>query len=201
MFSIDASHQPVTCFTSDAEFNRLFPPAVQLLAARHWTPLSIIKRAVKFLTPHYNARILDIGSGIGKFCLGGAHFAPDAFFTGIEQRSNLSALADNTAKKLGIKNVHFIHDNFTRLDFRNYDHFYFYNAFYENLSGTDKIDDSIEYTNELYYYYCQCLREKLDEMTRGTRLVTFHSLENEIPRSFILQETTYDKTLKFWVKS
>ena len=38
------------------------------------------------------------------------------------------------------------HGNFTQLDFKNFDHFYFYNAFYENLAGTDKIDDSIDYS-------------------------------------------------------
>jgi SAM-dependent methyltransferase len=201
MFSVGASQQAVPCFSTDVAFNRLYPLPFQMLAVRHWSPLRIIKKAVEFLTPHPSVRILDIGSGIGKFCIAGAYYKPDALFTGIEQRSMLVNLANNTASNLGINNVHFINDNFTRLDFREYDHFYFYNSFYENLSGTDKIDNSIEYTAELYYYYCRYLNKKLEEMPAGTRLVTFHSLENEIPLSYKLQEIHFEKTLKYWIKS
>ena len=56
-----------------------------------------------------------------------------------ERLINHAEIAKNI---LGFKNVKFMHGNFTQLDFRNYDHFYFYNSFYENLDGTNKIDNS-----------------------------------------------------------
>lgn len=202
MFNVNPQQQQAGIwFESDMRFNRLYSLPVQLLASRHWTALGVVKKAVEFLVTGEGNRILDIGSGAGKFCIAGAFYKPAAFFTGVEQRKNLVNVSRDIAGRLQLDNVQFIHDNFTRLDFRQYDHFYFYNAFYENLSGTDKIDNSIDYSIELYQYYCRYLHNKLDEMPAGTRLVTFHSLENEIPRSYRLQYSHLDNALKFWIKS
>ena len=59
--------------------------------------------------------------------------------------------------------------NFTQVDFRKFDHFYFYNAFYENIAGTDKIDNSIDYSGELYNYYNRYLFKQLEQKPAGTR--------------------------------
>ena len=85
----------------------------------------------KFILSHIPAdadRLLDIGSGAGKFYMAGAYYKPGAFFTGVEQRKNLVNISRNIAGRLQLNNVQFIHDNFTRLDFQQYDHFYFYNS-------------------------------------------------------------------------
>ena len=101
---------------------------------------------------------------------------------------------------LDLENVSFIHGNLTQLDFREYDHFYFYNSFYENLVGTDKIDNSIVYSGELYKYYNCYLYNQLNQKPAGTRLVTYHSLEDEIPPSYQLVGSEFDNLLKFRVK-
>ena len=188
------------CFSSDEAFNKLYPVSIATLAQRHWTPLAVAQKAAQFLATGSKIRILDIGSGVGKFCLSGAHFAPDALFYGVEQRKRLIHHAENIRTALGIDNVSFIQANFTQLDFRNYDHFYFYNSFYENLAGTEKIDDSIEYSNELFAYYNSYLKRQLDQKPAGTRLVTFHSLEDEIPPDFQIVYSKMNNLLKFWVK-
>ena len=103
-------------------------------------------------------------------------------------------------KTLLLENVSFFHGNFTMLDFRNYDHFYFYNSFYENLIGTDKIDNSILYTNELYNYYNRYLYKQLEQKPIGTKIATFHSLEDEIPPCYRAEVSEFDKLLKFWIK-
>src|ERR1700712_4697182 len=82
-------------FTSDEEFHQLYTPEIQYLANRHWTPLNVAKRACAFLATESNARILDIGSGAGKFCLSGAFYHPNAFFSGIEQRQKLVETANH----------------------------------------------------------------------------------------------------------
>lgn len=187
-------------FSSDEIFNTLFPPSAQRLAKQHWTPLPIARTAIDFLTPHDNERVLDIGSGIGKLCLAGAHFKPSAFFTGVEQRGNLVQVAREAQEKLQLGNTNFCHDNFTGLDFNEYDNFYFFNSFYENLSTDDKIDDSIDYTEGLYNYYSNCLYKKLADLPPGTRIVTYHSLEDEIPFSYHAIATRFNNRLKCWVK-
>src|SRR6187551_496342 len=116
-------------FNSDEQFDLLFPASMQQLAEWHWTPLTVARKAARFLAAEKDVSILDIGSGIGKFCLAAAHATPHAFYTGVEQRLKLTNYAVNARNNLGLQNVSFINGNFTQLDFRQYDHFYFYNSF------------------------------------------------------------------------
>lgn len=187
-------------YSSDTRFDQLYPENIHDLANRHWTPLSVARKAARFLTVENNVRILDIGSGAGKFCLAAGFYEPSSFYYGIEQRKSLISIAETVRETLHLKNVSFHHGNFTILDFRNYDHFYFYNAFYENLVGTNKIDNSIVYSGELYNYYNRYLYNQLDQKPAGTRLATYHSLEDEIPKSYHVVGTEFDNLLKFWMK-
>jgi hypothetical protein len=187
-------------YISDFEFNSLYPLPIRALAKYHWTPLSIAMKAAKFLAAEDNVRILDIGSGVGKFCLAAAHHTPKATYFGVEQRKSLINFANAAKQHLQLDNVSFIHGNFTQLDLKKYDHFYFYNAFYENLDGTDKIDDSIDYSGELYNYYNRYLYKQLRQMPEGTKVCTLCSLENEIPGNFQLISPDMDDPLKFWIK-
>ena len=187
-------------FNSDAQFHHLYPRSVQELASRHWTPLCVARKAAAFLAAEHGVRVLDIGSGSGKFCLAGAYYSPNAFYFGVEQRKQLVSDAETARKIIGFENVSFIHGNFTQLNIKHYDHFYLFNPFYENLVGTDKIDDSIAYSEELYYYYNRYLRKQLEQMPSGTKLATFHGMEDEIPASFQQVASEMTDHLKFWIK-
>lgn len=185
---------------TDIVFNRLYPVPMQNLSARHWTPLPVVRRAAAFLSVKKNVRILDIGSGIGKFCLAGACLKPGTMFFGVEQRENLVEYALAAKKELEVSNAVFIHGNFTQVDFRQYDHFYFFNSFYENLTESDTIDDNIAYSPELFTYYNRYLYRQLEKKPAGTRLVTFHSMEEEIPHSYQNVGAEMENLLKYWVK-
>ena len=187
-------------FTDDLHFCQLYPLSVQRFDSLHWSPLQVISRAVKFLVNKPNAKVLDIGSGSGKFCLAGAYFNPSAFFYGVEQREDLVECAQTVRKKLGLLNIDFVHKNFTQIDFTEYDSFYFYNSFFENIEGTDKIDDRIAYSVELYDYYNLRLKTKLGEMPAGTRIATYKTLDQEIPDSYRLVAIEMENQLKFWIK-
>lgn len=187
-------------FGSDEQFDQLYPPSVQLLTRRHWTPLAVARKAADFLAAEKDVRILDIGSGVGKFCLGAAYYKPNAFYYGIEQRKSLIHHAETAREALGLESISFMHGNFTQLDFRNYDHFYFFNSFYENLIVTNRIDESIAYSAELYNYYNRYLSKQLEQKPAGTRLATFHSMEDEIPAGYHVVGSAMDNILKFWIK-
>jgi SAM-dependent methyltransferase len=187
-------------FSTDAQLHKLYPEPIQLLAQRHWTPLTITQMVVEFLVPYKGVKVLDIGSGVGKFCLAAGYYKPRASFFGVEQRKDLVSHAEIARNTLGLQNVHFMHCNITDLDFKQYDHFYFYNSFYENLTDTDRIDANIICAPELYdHYHCK-LYEKLEEMQTGTRLATFHGLEDNLPPSYHLVEAQVGDLLKFWIK-
>jgi len=186
---------------SDEQFNQLYPFSMQVLASRHWTPLKIAKKAAAYLSAENNTRILDIGSGVGKFCLTAAYSNPKVFYYGIEQRKSLITHAENAQKKLGVKNVCFIHGNFTQVDFRNYDHFYFFNSFYENLTDRDKIDGDIEGSGKLFNYYNHFLSKQLALKPSGTKFVSLSTRSDEVPDGYRLEETKMEGLLKFWIKT
>jgi hypothetical protein len=187
-------------FTTDVQLHQLFPEPIRAQARMHWTPLYIIQKAASYLAFNNKVKILDIGSGVGKFCLAGAFYKPTVSFFGVEQRKNLITHAEFARKILRLQNVHFLHRNFTQINLCDYDHFYFYNAFFENLDGTDKIDNEIVYSNELYNYYSIYLYNQLEKMPVGTRIATYCSWGDEIPPCYQVAETHFDNLLKFWIK-
>ncbi len=60
-------------FRKDVTFDDLYPEDIQNLSPMHWTPVDIARRASNFLAIP-NARVLDIGSGVGKFCITAGFF-------------------------------------------------------------------------------------------------------------------------------
>ncbi|WP_331971051.1 class I SAM-dependent methyltransferase [Chitinophaga sp.] len=187
-------------YLTDASFDWLFPERIQQMSNRHWTPMGIAKKAAAFLASEGGKKILDIGSGVGKFALIGAHYFPESFFFGVEQRSELHHYALAAKEYTKVVNSEFINGNFTQVDLAEYDHFYFYNAFFENLDAKDRIDHQIDYSTSLYQYYSRYLYKELDNKPAGTRLTTFHSLEDEVPPSYRLVDTSEDFLLKMWIK-
>lgn len=162
--------------------------------------MEVAKKSARFLATGTKKRILDIGCGVGKFCLIGGHFFPEAQFSGVEQRKELFHFAQAAKERTNTQNVTFINNNFTKIDFDDFDHFYFYNAFFENLAEEGQIDQGIEYSVSLYNYYSRYMYKCLENKPAGTRLVTFHSLEDEVPPSYQLVDATVDFLLKMWVK-
>lgn len=187
-------------FESENQFHLLFPPSFHSLARNHWTPLLVAKKAADFLAAENDVRILDIGSGIGKFCLVAAHYKPRAFFYGVEQRKDLVEYAEAARKKLGLANVSFIHGNITEVDLSNYNHFYFYNSFYENLATAEKIDNNVSYSIQSYNQYTRFLYRQLQKKPPGTRIATYHGLNDIISPGYLEAGNDIGDLLKYWVK-
>jgi cyclopropane fatty-acyl-phospholipid synthase-like methyltransferase len=173
---------------------------MQQLARRHWTPLIVAQQAAQFLVPKDGVRVLDIGSGVGKFCLSAAYYKPNALFYGIEQRKNLVEHAEAAKNVLELPNITFIHGNFTSLDLKQYDHFYFFNSFYEHVNGTPKIDYNVSFSEALYNYYDRYLIRQMEGMPAGTRIVTRCSWEDKIPPSYSVVSSDFDSMLRFLIK-
>jgi SAM-dependent methyltransferase len=183
----------------DHLFNTLYPLRIKKLSERHWTPVEVAKLAADYLVDNPKCKVLDIGSGAGKFCLIGAASTKGHFY-GVEQREELVKLSQRIAKKHHINNIEFFHSNITEISFSDYDSFYFYNPFYENIDDSLLIDNKIVIEEKLYFKYSEYVENQLKKTPVGTRLVTYWSMWFEIPKGFDLEFTGYDGKLNFWKK-
>jgi len=77
---------------TDSDFDDVYPSPIRRVSASFWTPVSVAARAARLLVRDASTRVLDIGSGAGKFCIVGAAVT-GASFTGIEHRGHLVEVA------------------------------------------------------------------------------------------------------------
>lgn len=185
---------------TDDHFNAIYPKRIRLLAEKHFTPISVAKTATEFLVTKPGAKVLDIGSGAGKFCMVGA-VATKGHFTGIEQRAEFVELSNILAASYQLENVAFIHTNVMSVKFNEYDAFYMYNSFYENIDMHNRIDDTIILNAPLYNAYSRHTFSQLSSLAQGVRLATYYTSPIIVPPSFNLIDTLFDGHLKLWEKS
>ncbi len=185
---------------TDEEFNIIYPERIGKLANRHFTPIVIAKQAAGFLSDIPGAKILDIGSGAGKFCMVGSVFT-NGHFTGVEQREYLYHLSNNILQCYHLPNVKFIHSNITRIKFTDYNAFYFFNSFHENIDKSAMLDNTVEAGLSLHALYTQYVNEQLSHMPGGTRLVTYWSDAKEVPAEYRVLFSDCGGKLIFWEKT
>lgn len=186
----------------EAQFDSIYPPHIRKLSERFWTPVAVAKEAAAFLVRRPGDRVLDAGSGVGKFCLVGS-CTTSGSFEGLEQRLDLVKLSRVVAQALGAPPT-FHHGNLIDLDWSSYQSIYLYNPFFELTSGPwCQIDASLSHSPETRKRYVQAVTETLDGLTAGTRVATYFGFGGTMPRSFSLLSTTHEHAgpLEFWVKS
>ena len=185
---------------SDKLLDNLYPPSIKALGKEHWTPVHIACEAARFLVGSGNRLVLDIGSGVGKFCLAAASLFGDSYFFGVEQREYLVEHAEVAKQILRLNNAIFIYANFTQIDLGKFDSFYFFDSFHENLDRARRIDNQIAYSRGLYKYYTRYLLAQLALKPSGTRLCTLYSPEDEIPDNYLQVGAYSDNSLKCWIR-
>jgi SAM-dependent methyltransferase len=187
----------------DDEFDRLFPPDVRSKSARHWTPVSVARMAAARLVQNGARRVLDAGSGPGKFCIvaAGAHSLTK--FVGIEQRIGLASVAKQVAKRLGLSNTRFVLGDALARPWVKFDGFYFFNPFTENVWGAQDVFDA-RTGGPKRRFRTEALRLalRLRQTRRGSVLVTYHGLGGPIPSSYELtcEEACDSGLLRTWIK-
>jgi SAM-dependent methyltransferase len=183
----------------DNVFDAIYSNGLKEVAEIHFSPIEVVKKAAQYLVKKKGDRILDIGSGAGKFCMIGSVFT-DGFFTGVEQRKHLHELAKSIFETHNLSNVVFIHANIMDISFTDFDGFYCFNPFYENINPSGKMDDLIELKRTLYDDYSSYVKAQLESKPLGTKLVTYFSYLTEIPDSYRLQFSDFEGKLKMWEK-
>jgi len=184
---------------TDTSFNELLPGYLKFAARLYFTPIEVAKKAAEWLTENNEKRILDIGSGVGKFCIAAASHV-DSHFYGVEYRKSLVQVGKHIAKHYQLNNVTLLNANILDIDFSNYDGFYIFNPFYENLEKTKRLNDEVKLKAELYQVFLKYTDDQLDKAKVGTKLVTYHGNNFEVPNSYTKINDAFNGDLKLWVK-
>lgn len=173
-------------------------------AETHFTPVLVARYAARLLAPTAGMRVLDIGSGAGKFCVAAAAEVPDCEFIGVEWRPHLVSVANQLARDLGISNVRFICADALTIDWSSYDSFYLFNPFAESICGEAfALDRTIELVSDDFALYVDGVRDRLARARIGTRVVTFHGYGAAPPHGYQVSasDPIGSERLKVWIKT
>lgn len=187
----------------DLAFDRLYHPSIRAKSARFWTPVAVASRAAQLFASQNVATVLDIGSGVGKFCLVAACLCPNIEFTGIEQRPHLVDAARVAGDSLGADNARFFVGDATRISWSGIDGLYLYNPFAENIfEDDDPLDRTVELSESRMVADVRRVLAALVGAPVGTCMVTYNSFGGPIPATYDLvhSERAGVDLLHLWVK-
>jgi SAM-dependent methyltransferase len=188
----------------DAAFDEQLPVSLQVKSSTHFTPVEVARHAARLLAPSPGMTVLDVGAGAGKFCLAAAFAAPCARFVGVERRPHLVEIATRLARAWGIANAWFIRGDALDLDWSQYDAFYFYNPFAEQLfEHAFVLDHTIDFDPANFILYVTAVRQRLALARPGTRLVTYHGYGAPPPLGYEREreDAIGPDRVELWVKT
>ncbi len=197
MFNLLQKSQNI--FTEE-NFRKKLPIELISHADNFFTPIDVAQKAAEWFEAGKCKQVLDIGAGVGKFCIAASLHSEKTFFTGIEYRMSLADTANKLIKYFGIKNTFIHHKNITNVDFSEYDGFYFYNPFLENLMPSIKLNDEIRLDAQCYFEYSDYTFFQLHNLKKGAMLVTYYNDFFALPRGFTLVDSAFNNNLKLWIK-
>jgi SAM-dependent methyltransferase len=186
---------------ADRDLDEVFPLDARRSSKVHWTPVAVAAHAARLLVDKPGMTVLDVGAGVGKFCLVAAATVR-ARIRGIEQRAHLVEIARDAAVKLGVV-VDFVHGTLDSQDAKTVDGIYLFNPFAENLSPMrDRIDNSVELNPERFRRDVDAAERFLAAARPGTRVVTYCGFGGVMPDAYVLQlREWHGSNLELWVKS
>lgn len=190
------------CPLGDVAFDAPYPKCVRRVSARFWTSVGIARRAAAMLCLAGAKRILDVGSGAGKFCIVGSLGWP-AEFWGVEHRPYLVRIAQSYARRVGAR-ARFVCGTPDSMDLGAFDGLYLFNPFGENLGRVgDPLDGIVELSRERCVRDVRCIEEALERAAPGMGVVTYHGFGGSFPRGYErvrLDDGGESDPLCLWVK-
>lgn len=186
---------------TDFRFDQIYPPEIQKISGMQWTPVDVAIRAARLLACDGQTRVLDVGSGCGKFCVVGAFSSP-ARFIGVEEQPRLIEVANRTIAMLKAERVSFVLGNMADQDWSLFDAFYFFNPFHEHKLRSARVGTTSSSDEGKFDRYVEIVRAKLSGVRDGTRVATYHGFGGDMPAGFQLvrREPVHTSHLELWVK-
>lgn len=183
----------------DEVFDAIYPAVVRDVSIAHWTPVRVAARIVELLRLRRGDRLLDIGAGVGKFCVI-AQAISSARVRGVERRPELVAVAREAARRYGV-DVDLAEGSFETEDPRDFDALYLFNPFTVEitLEGVGERGDGVAGRTARDVAAAERFLERAPV---GTRVVTFCGFGGKMPAEYVrhANETWDEEPLELWVK-
>jgi SAM-dependent methyltransferase len=169
----------------DRELDAFLPNALRILSRQHWTPLGVVACAARWLEELGVSRVLDIGSGAGKFCVGAA-LAGRCHFVGLEHRPELVSAAQALARSFGVDDrVQFISGALGDVATPSAELYYLFNPFEENLShGSEYIARDVELSAARYARDLAAAHRLFCTAPLGTYVLTYNGFGASLPAGY-----------------
>jgi hypothetical protein len=185
---IAAALRSQSCPT-DRAFDRLLPEALQVVSHEYWTPLHVAVRAARWFEEMGVRSVVDIGAGVGKFCVAAA-LASSCRFVGLEQRGWLVDVARSLVDAFDLgERVDFVVGALGEARVPDADAYYFYNPFGENLFFDGHLDKEVELGDERYDRDVAAAESLLRNAPLGTYALTYNDFGGMMPRAYRLLRT------------
>jgi SAM-dependent methyltransferase len=187
----------------DPAFDAVYPAPVRRISRRFWTPVEVARRAAELFVGAGVQRVLDVGSGVGKFVLVAAKTAPQVQFVGVEHRKHLVDIACGARDELGLDNARFRVADVTRMSWADFGGVYLFNPLAENLfDGADRIDGRVELSARRLELDAGRIERALRRAPVGTAIVTYHGASARIPGCYTLEtcEAAGSDWLRLWIR-
>lgn len=190
---------------TDAEFDALLAPAWQAASARFWTPAHVATRVALWLAGAGVTRVVDVGAGLGKFCIVAARAAPQLAFVGLEQRPHLVGVARTLAQRFGVApRVSFLTVALRDVPLPAADAYYVFNPFGEALATSDQhLDATVVLGAARFADDVAHFERCLDAMAVGTYVAIYNGFGGRMPPSFarVAEDASGPLVLAFWQKT
>jgi SAM-dependent methyltransferase len=186
---------------SDEAFDLLLGETPRRRSRSYWSSVKACQVAAQLFREAGASRVLDGGSGAGKFCAIASLDLGQKVF-GVERRESLVLEARRLATSLGAE-VEITHGRLDDVDAARFDGFYFFNPFGEYVADEeDRYDAEAPRSFEQYVRDARLVEGWLRAAPVGTAMVTYNGLGGRIPVSFRPKETTHVRsdTMRLWVK-
>lgn len=186
---------------SDEAFDSLLSELPRKKSRTYWSCVEASQAAARLLREAGATRVLDGGSGAGKFTTIAA-LDHDRRVWGVERRPELVEESRRLARTLGA-DVEIFEGTLDRVQAALFDGFYFFNPFGEYVADDeDRYDQAAPRSFDAYIRDARLVERWLRAAPQGTAMVTYNGLGGRIPVSYRVKCTLHvrDDTMRLWVK-
>jgi len=185
----------------DKEFDRFLHSEARAYSKTYWTPIAVARRAAELLVEGPQTRILDVGSGAGKFCLIAA-LTTKAHYTGIEKNSKLVTMAKTMAQRCGLSHVSFICGDALAADWRQWNAYYLFNPFAAAFESNTKSIHAHAIAGDRHTAMVNLAMDKLEQTPSGTKAAIYWGMGDHLPPSWAhdYSEPFGSGSLELWIK-